>query len=1099
MTANPVHQYASPGVAQVIAFLLCWALPLVSVSAREDWDTTQPRGVVREIDFTTTEGTIQALDVSPDGRWILFDLLGHIYRIPASGGAAECLTQASGIALNYDPRYSPDGRRIAFISDRTGQNSLWVMNADGSQARLVAEGGSSWIGEPAWLPDGLSIVAVRHFIRGKSPFGSTDPTQIWRFPLTGDEATRLLGGALSFVGNPGLSPDGLYLYYEQHSDPQNIDGLFQVGDAHHVRRLDLRSGASQPVTEPESRKMYWGTPLYAAASEISPDGRRLAFVRRVPFQIMSYRGRSYEHATGLWIRDLDSGRERLLTSPITPDHLDTSSGYHLRFAPRHAWTGDGRSIVFTAGGQIRRVDISSGELTTIPFSARVRRTISEMARAKVPPERHESRTPFIRHATSSPDGNTLLFEAAGRLWRMGFPGGTPQLLTTEDGADTQFTPSWSPDGRRITYATWKDGAGGHVWSLPRSGGRALRMSREPGEYLHPTWSPDGRRLLAIRGSGAMFRGLSLQENPYFELVQLHPPGMAQPLARLTQLGPFAFGPDGRIYFVERTSTSAWTGPASGQSEYQRRTVLISIQPDGGDRREHAYFPFAREAAVSADGASVAFREAGNILIASLTSGTGVPFLNRDDETTPIHWLSRTGGLDVRWRNASELEFVNGARYFRHDRKTGRTDSIEIELPVQPRAGPRRIALTGARILTMQARRVIEQGSLVVTGNRIECVGECDIRGVDRVIDARGKTIIPGLIDAHSHPQWDSGLLRTHHPGLAAYLAYGITTVFDPSASEESVFPSADLIASGRLRGPRTFSTGPAETPDGDVRPICSYQDAHDSVQRLASWGAISLKQYMQPRRDQRQWLTEAVRQHGSMGITGERLNLHFDLGMIMDGQSGWEHVLTEHPIYSDVTRFVAAAGTNYTPALQAVGQGLYPSEYWRARQDLREDAKFRRFTPWRNLARFTTLPQRPMREYPIVFWTEGVKDILRAGGSVSIGAHGREDGIGPHWEIWTFASAITAMEALETATLNPSRYLGLGADLGTLERGKLADLVVLNGNPLDDIRSTIDIEFVMQDGVLYDDESLDRIWPGAEPYGARDWSWRLIPPPAQEK
>jgi Tol biopolymer transport system component len=1055
----------------------------------QGWDTTRPRGHTREIDFTTSEGTLQALDISPDGQWIVFDLLAHVYRVRASGGRAECLTQGSGIALNYDPRYSPDGRQIAFVSDRSGQNSLWVMQADGASPRLVAEGGEHWLVQPAWSADGRALIATNYLIHRLSSQDWTVSSQLWRYPLDGSPPGRLTGAGLDYVVAPALSPDGRHVYYEKMDQPRSTEDYFLISGSHHLRRLELESGADEAVTESPAPRPH----AYAAAPQVSPDGRTLSFVRRMPLEHTTYRGRDSAHASGLWLRDLASGRERKLVSPVMPDHFDTSDGYHLRFSPGYAWARDGRSIVYTEGGGIRRVDVGTGEVASIPFEARVRRTISQMARPRLHIDDGAFDVRFMKHPVSAPDGRTLLFQAVGRIWTMRYPSGTPRPLIAEEGAAFQYTPAWSPDGKWIAYTTWDDAAGGHVWKVRADGGAPVRLSRSSGEYLNPVWSPDGGQIYLLRGMGASFRGLTVRDNSHFRIVRMSAGGetaseVASDIATVRGIVRMSFGAGGSLYYTEESGSYDSAGEGHDWDEYQPRFALVSRDAEGGGRREHAHFPFARHAAPSPDGRRVVIQEAHNLLIAPLPDSPGSPpFLDRSDPSSPLEWLTRSGGLDAHWIDARTLEYIDGHHYHRYDVDNRRTTSTEIRLRV-PRYEPRgKLAFTGARILTMKDRRVLEAATLVIEGSRIACVGVCDTKGVDRLIDAGGKTIIPGLFDAHAHPTWDGEIHRQHHPRLAIYPAYGVTTVFDPSADAGGVFPSADLIAAGRLVGPRVFTTGPALVSTGGIRPIRSYQDAEDDVTRLSDWGAISIKQYTQRRRDQRQWLVEAARRTGTVGVTGERLNLYYDLGMIMDGQSGWEHPITEHPTYADVARFVAASGTNHTPAMQTAGQGLEASEYWQARTGMSRDAKFLRWTPWREIPQFSDHVRRPLAEYPIIYWTETAKDVLRAGGSVSAGAHSKWDGVGAHREVWTFATALTPMEALETATVNPARYLGLDRDLGTLEPGKLADLVVLHSNPLDDIRNTVDIAYVAQGGVLFDDETLDRLWPDPAPYGPRPW------------
>ena len=161
------------GHGLIIAVLSMTGSNFPAAQAQEKWDITVPRGNTREISFTTEQGTWMSVDISPDSSWVVFDLLGHIYRLPASGGRAVSLTQNSGMAVNSHPRISPDGREIAFVSDRGGQDNLWVMAADGSSPRPVFADMNARVAEPTWSPDGKQILVIR---REKAPPVSIVPT-----------------------------------------------------------------------------------------------------------------------------------------------------------------------------------------------------------------------------------------------------------------------------------------------------------------------------------------------------------------------------------------------------------------------------------------------------------------------------------------------------------------------------------------------------------------------------------------------------------------------------------------------------------------------------------------------------------------------------------------------------------------------------------------------------------------------------------------------------------------------------------------------------------------------------------------------------------
>ena len=223
-------------------------------------------------------------------------------------------------------------------------------------------------------------------------------------------------------------------------------------------------------------------------------------------------------------------------------------------------------------------------------------------------------------------------------------------------------------------------------------------------------------------------------------------------------------------------------------------------------------------------------------------------------------------------------------------------------------------------------------------------------------------------------------------------------------------------------------------------------------------------------------------------VTAEGGDLWYDLSMIMDGQTGWEHPISTVPLYSDVAKFLGQAGAHYSPTFVVSGPSSWNIEYFFAESDVWKDAKQRRWMPWRHL--FGHLRRRqlwPTTDYSFPLLAQGLADIIAEGGYGSIGSHGEHHGLAPHWEVWMAASALGPLGALRVASLHGAHFLGAQRDLGSLEVGKLADLMVLNANPLADIRNTLAIRYVMKDGILYEAETLDEIWPERRPFGPYYW------------
>jgi len=1076
----------------LIGVLCLWAALGLQVygQPKEEWDVTQPRGLTREIDFTTSEGTFMSVDLSPDGRWIVFDLLAHIYRMPVEGGEAQCLTQDSGVALNYHPRFSPDGNTIAFVSDRKGQNNLWIMNGDGSEPRPVYLNKEIQVTGPKWTPDGQYILVNR---RGSGIWMyHRDGGQGVALPLTQSSSSRYQGNVAQRPEWPSASMDGRYIYFQVNATSQRgfveqdlLKGFKQL------RRFDTKTKEILQITGGEV-SIIGGRDRGASsgggiAPEISPDGRWLAFARRIPDGSIAYKGHEFGPRTALFLRDMKTGAERLVMDPITVDM--TEGMKTLLPLPAYRWAGDGKSILLSQGGKIRRLWIATGRVDTIPFTARVKRTISEMTGKDRRIDDGPLLARFQRWHSASPDGRRLAFQAVGKIWIMEMPAGKPKRLTPASFEPLELAPTWSPDGQWIAFTSWDGVKRGRLWKSRVSEGTLQSLTEEPGEYMEPAWSADGRTLAVFRGSGATARGRTLADNLWYDLVTVPSSGgEAQFISRIHSGGArpilgVSFGPDDRLYYVRRGQNSTG-GQTSG-------TQLASVNIDGSDLKIHLEFPFAEKAVPSPDGRWIAFQEADDIyLIPSPPAGPDPVRVERKGGVLPVKRLSFEGGLFPSWRDARTVEFGAANRYYRYSLDTEQTKSTEIDLQMPRRIPSGTIAFEGARIITLENRKVIEEGSIVVENGRLTCVGECDLTGLDRVIDISGKTVIPGFIDMHAHHyQKYAGVESRRSYESAIYLAYGITTNLDPFVWAQNLFPLAELIETGGAIGPRTFTTSDAMSPgDGFGRnAVDSYETTELEINRRESYGAVCIKQYAQRRRDQRQWIVDVSRKKG-LTVTSEGGNLAANLGMIMDGQTGWEHPLSYMPLYSDAAKFFGKAGAVYAPTIVVGGPGAWNDEYWFQESDVWKDKKQRRFLSWRWLFPHTmrrTL--RPVSHFSYPILAQGLADIIAEGGYGAVGGHGQHHGLGPHWEVWMYSSALGPMGGLEVGSLHGAHFLRMEQDIGSLATGKLADLMVLHANPLEDIRNTARIQYVMKGGVLYDAETLDEIWPEKRPFGKYYW------------
>ena len=1028
---------------------------------KDKWDVMNPPGDKREIDINTDNGTWMSLDVSPDGKTIAFDMLGDIYTLPVSGGVATNI--ASGLAWEMQPRFSPDGTQIAFTSDRAGGDNIWTMDIDGENKQQVTKETFRLLNNPTWSADGQFIAARKHFTTSRS----LGVGEIWLYHTSGGSGVKLVKKPSEShqkeLGEPMFSPDGQHIYYSQNITPGPIFEYAQNSNTElfQIKRYDMETGEIDTAA---------GGAGGAVRPAPSPDGKYLAFVKRV-------RAKSK-----LFLKDLESGEERMIFDHLDQDMQETWGVQGMY--PNMDWSPDSKTVYFWANGLIHTVNIDDGNIEHIEFRVNDTRTVMDAPRPSVDVSPDEFNTMMPRFIQVSPDGNKVVFECLGKLLLKNKKTGKISPLTELPNDVRELYPSWSRDSKSIIFTTWSDKDLSTIHSIDIVSKKITTYTENPGHYKRPAFSPSGEFITYEKGSGG-FLTAPEWSNGTGIYVQAVGSGDAVLISKSGK-DPHFGSDDLRLYFTKTI---------------EKKAALVSTDLLGGHERKHASSIMAQSYHVSPDGKKIAFRENYNLFVMPALKGPQNLAADMAGKDLPVTKVSHGGATYPSWTADNHLNWALGPTLFSVDANDvmdedfeSPKDGIDLSYIVQADKSSENILLINARIITMSDNDggVIENGLIWIDGDRISKIGEmpADVEDVMnlgdklKVINLDGKTIVPGFIEAHYHgAQGTDDLIPQQNWRALATLALGVTTVFDPSNRASEIFAAGEMQRAGKLLAPRTYSTGEviygAKAP-GFFASIQNEEDAQEHVARLKNQGAHGVKNYNQPRRDQRQQVVKASRDQDLIVAAEGGSLYHMDMSLIADGNTSLEHNLPVAAIYDDVVQMYSQTNVAYTPTLSVTYGGVRGENYYYQESEVWKHPILSKHVPPAALqARAVRRQMVPEEDYADAASGAISKELMEAGVLVSIGGHGQREGLASHWEMWSFArGGMSPVQALRTATTEPAKHLGFDKDIGSLEEGKLADLVILSENPLDDIRNTDKVEHVMLGGRLYEAETMNEVHTG---------------------
>lgn len=1008
------------------------------------------------ISFDTTEGTFMNVDVSPDGETLIFDLLGDIYWLPMTGGDAVALT--SGRAWDHAPRFSPDGGYVYFVSDRKGFKNIWRLSLADQSVDQVTRSDSDILGGPNWSQDGnhlLASVADAKSRHKEFILQSIDPISGNMTPIDAPSG-------------PWIDSDTFEIFRPRtqiFSGVESADGTVYFSKFQPQENSRSRGRVRISMYDRDTRRRASITLMDASYSEyklqLSPDGSLLAYFRQ-------YDDRRTE------IRTLNrmTRQDRAVIELANADDAYYGAAGDTR--PNYAFTPDGRELIFWHGGKIYRVRLADGSRDIIPFRVRVERAVAARVQPTLQHLSDSGDEGIIRWPSLSRDGQRMAFAAIGYVWVMDITTGHTRRLTHT--SDFEYMPMLSPSGKSVAYVSFAqsgDYGSGRLMVANVNGGMPREVLAGPNEtYLLPKWSQDGEKIAVIKeaksdgGLEATFGWTRAARGAFQEVAS--GPSSSDPSSWHIYARFVGFDEAGcHLLFSFPRSRNETLLMMAGLRGGQQRTLAVGTRDVGGISPA----PDLKNLAVT--------RRDGTVWVVPFDSS----FERRQVSTSSpdARRISDGGGYYVDWNRPDRITFGFGQNVYRHALNRSGTESLRVKLAYEKPRAPRPIAFNGARLITMAdddgAGPVIETGTIVVRGPRIIAVGptsDVAIPSDARVIDAAGETIMPGLLDTHYHRIGGGTDLGTMSAvklpnstfGDRTAIAYGITTAWEPGGpADDGVPATVDLQAAGRIAGPR-WSHSAMGTVGSPFELLTSYSSALAAVEQHRELGVNVLKEAHTPTRRQRQWLASAARQLG-VGIVSHLESFDGTMTRIIDGYSGGEHPYIPAPFFKDVYELLRQTGYIWTPNIVittgVIGNGRDVGSYY-----CHEVALKRLKQRCDNSETPSTVPYADHRVHRVA---EQVTLAERKGTSIGVSGHAMS-GLGLHMEMWyLWKGGMPIEDVLRATTIVNAKKLGLQEEIGSLAPGKIADFLVLDENPLDDILNALSLKYTVQGGVVYDSDT----------------------------